>query len=159
LKAREADLTILNQRLDSAMQHGNIAWWEWDVVSGEVAFDPKKATMLGYTVEEFPTNVYRVCDLIHPEDYESTMAAMRLHLEGKTDLWECTYRIRRKDETYAWYYDRGRVTQKNGAGKPQLAIGAVVDVSRIRALEMQIKDYSDDALHVMRKTGKREKTP
>ena len=39
---------------------------------GEVEADAKKATMLGgYSVAEFPTNVYEICALIHPDDYEA----------------------------------------------------------------------------------------
>ncbi len=138
LKEKELALSSLNRRLDSAMTYSNIAWWEWDVVTGQVLFHEKKATMLGYSIEEFPTDVYEICKLLHPEDYEQTMEAMRLHIEGKTESWEIKYRIKRKDETYAWYYDRGRITQKNALGKPIMVVGTVIDISKLEAMEQEI---------------------
>jgi two-component system CheB/CheR fusion protein len=50
------------------MDIGNIAWWEWDLVTNKVAFDDKKATMIGYSPEEFPDDVFEICKLIHPDD-------------------------------------------------------------------------------------------
>lgn len=138
LKEKEIALSQINNRLDSAMNYGNIAWWEWDVSSGKVIFDDKKATMIGYTVEEFPTDVYKICDLIHPDDYDRAMNAMKLHLEGKADSWNTTYRIRRKDGGYAWYYDRGKITKRNSSGAPVLVVGTVIDVSNIKDMEAEV---------------------
>lgn len=138
LKEKENSLTQLNARLDSAMHFGNIAWWEWDVISGDVIFDDKKATMLGYQVEEFPNSIYDICNLIHPEDYEQTMAVMRDHLEGKSEYWSATYRIKRKDGAYSWYHDRGKITQKNALGQPTVVAGSVIDVTNIKAMEIEI---------------------
>ena len=35
-------------RLNSAMEIGNLAWWEMDLPDGTVRFDDRKAIMLGY---------------------------------------------------------------------------------------------------------------
>lgn len=124
--AEEARLKS-QERLNEAMKISNIAWWEWDIPSQKVIFDPKKATMLGYTVEEFPDNVYAITELLHPEDYDATMAHMRAYLEGKTAEWNVLYRIKRRDGQYAWYHDRGKITARDHDGKPLKLIGTVVD--------------------------------
>lgn len=139
LKNEKERLFETNRRLEAAMQYGNMAWWEWDVKTGVVIFNEKKATMLGYTVEEFPSNVYEICNLIHPEDYDETMKCMEDHMYGRTPLWEVTYRIKRKDGTYAWYYDRGSVIKRGLGGEPLYLIGTVIDVSRIKTLEKEIQ--------------------
>ena len=138
LKEKELALDQLNQRLDSAMRYGNIAWWEWDITTGQVIYDDKKATMLGYEPREFPNNVYEICAFIHPDDYDATMHAMQLHLEGKVDSWSATYRVKRKDGSYSWYYDRGQISKRNSQGKPILMIGTVIDVTTLKTLEAEI---------------------
>lgn len=135
IKEKERKLTQLNTRLDAAMFYGNIAWWEWDIATGVVTYDPKKATMLGYTVEEFPDDVYEICSFIHPEDYEKTMQLMRDHFSGLADAWSATYRIRRKDGTYGWYFDRGQISMRNALGEPIAMVGTVVDVSNLKEME------------------------
>lgn len=133
---RRAELTA--GRLENALKIGRMAWWEWDVKSGEVRFDDRKATMLGYAPEEFPREVHQVCSLIHGEDYEDTMQAMRDYLEGRSSSWDLVYRMRRKDGSYAWYYDKGEITERSPEGAPLRLVGTVIDVSRLQNLEKEL---------------------
>ncbi len=138
IKKEEKKVKVLTERLTNALEIGKMAWWEWDVTSGIVKFDPKKATMIGYTVEEFPTDVYKICDLIHPDDYENTMEIMRKHMSGQTSAWLATYRIKRKDGGYGWYYDRGEVVSRDDKGNPLKLIGTVIDVSELKSYEERL---------------------
>jgi len=120
-----------NARLDMALRINNIAWWEYYVVTGHVDYSPNKATMLGYTEEEFPNDVYEICSLIHPGDYDTTMQNMKDHLEGKTSQWNTTYRVLKKDGSYGWYHDQGVIVERDLDGKPVKLMGTVTDVSRL----------------------------
>jgi len=138
-KVEQHKVELLSQRLNNSLNIGKMAWWEWDLRSGVVKYDPKKATMIGYTVEEFPTDVYKICDLIHPDDYEITMDVMRKHLQGITSAWVTTYRIRRKSGEYSWYYDRGEIIERDDFGKPLKLIGTVIDVTELMQVEQDLK--------------------
>ncbi len=138
LKKESNRANIATNRLFEALKIGNMAWWEWDVKTGKVIFDERKATMLGYTFEEFPKDVYKICDLIHPDDYGTTMQAMENYIRGLTDSWDITYRIKRKDGTYAWYYDIGKVTEKTENGIPLKLIGTVIEISKLKNLENEL---------------------
>jgi two-component system CheB/CheR fusion protein len=142
-KEEQKKVSILSQRLSDSLSIGKMAWWEWNVITGLVTFDPKKATMIGYTVEEFPTDVFKICDLIHPDDYENTMQIMHAHLEGKTSAWVTTYRIKRKDGGYGWYYDRGEIIERNADGKPTKLIGTVIDVTELKTIESELFEYNN----------------
>lgn len=133
-KERE-DLRIANKRLQQALELGNMAWWEWDLTTNQVEMHEKKATMLGYTLDEFPKDVYEICKLIHPEDYDATMKAMKEHLEGKSKMYDAVYRIKTKTGGFKWYYDKGGVVHRKGYGKPGKVIGLVVDITKIKTLE------------------------
>ncbi|MCO5209197.1 MAG: PAS domain-containing protein [Caldilinea sp.] len=126
------------RRLQLAMEMGAMAWWDWDVETGEVQADAKKATMLGYSVAEFPTNVYEICALIHPDDYERAMQAMRDHLSGATPTYEVTYRIRTRDGGYRWYADRGGIVTRDVLGNPTHVAGIVIDVTTLKLFEVSI---------------------
>lgn len=128
-------LKVAAQRLHDALELGNMAWWEWDISTGHVAMHPKKATMLGYTTEEFPHDVYEICKLIHPDDYETVMQHMRDHLEGKIPVYDISYRIRTKSGGYKIYHDRGGVVERDTNGKPRKLVGLVIDTSAIRLPE------------------------
>lgn len=122
----------VNSRLQLAMNMGNMAWWEWDVPTGKVSMHEKKATMLGYTVEEFPTNVYEICKLIHPDEYDDTMKHMTEHMQGKIPEYNVVYRLKTATGEYKWYHDRGGVVERDENGKPLKLVGMVIDVDNIK---------------------------
>ncbi|MFO7887869.1 MAG: CheR family methyltransferase [Eubacteriales bacterium] len=124
-----------NRRIIQILKSGRISWWEWDIKTNRIIYDDMKAEMLGYKPEEFPNDVYEVCDLIHPEDYDDTMETMRNHLQGKTDEWKAVYRIRKKDGSYGKYYDRGKINRRDKNGNPIYAVGVVINISDINYQE------------------------
>ena len=118
-----------NRRIIQILKSGRISWWEWNIKTNTIIYDDMKAEMLGYEAEEFPNDVYEVCDLIHPEDYDDTMATMRNHLQGKTEEWKAVYRIRKKDGSYGKFFDRGKISQRDKKGNPIYAVGVVINIS------------------------------
>lgn len=143
LNAARSKAVSIEKKLVLAMEMGQMAWWEWDLPSGLVTFEDKKATMLGYTVNEFPKNVYKVTELIHPDDYEMAMKAMRDYLSGKVLMYDVTYRIRTKSGGYHWYYDRGGITEYDKDGKPLKLTGIVIDMTNQKGFEAEIRRQRD----------------
>ena len=125
-------------RLDSAMEIGSLAWWEMDLPGGAVRFDDRKATMLGYSPEQF-RQYGDFTALLHPEDFEPAMQAMRDHLEGKAAKYHADYRIRASDGTYRWFRDVGGITKNNPDGSPGTITGIVIDISVSRKAEEALR--------------------
>ncbi len=144
LHSERENLKVAKSRLEQALEMGNMAWWEWDILTGQVAMHEKKATMLGYTMDEFPKDVYEICKLIHPEDYDKTMQHMRDHLEGKIPAYDIAYRILAKDGSYTWYHDKGGVVVRDNKNKPLKLLGLV---SNLSAQEWIYKEVCKD-LHM-----------
>ena len=92
---------------------GNLGHWYWNMKTNPVVFNKLKATTLGYTLEEIPEKVNYLffTEKLHPDDYQNTMDAMILHMEGKANVYETEYRIQAKDKSWKWFYDRGKITQ------------------------------------------------
>jgi len=138
LKNERDQLKITATRLHSALEMGNMAWWEWDVTTNKVIMHEKKATMLGYTASEFPDDAHEIRKLIHPGDREATMQNMRDHLSGKTEIYDVVYRIKMKNGGYKWYYDKGGVLERDEKGDPLKVVGLVVDITRLKNLEQDL---------------------
>jgi PAS domain S-box-containing protein len=119
----------LRELVDQALSDATLPWWEWNIPANRVTFNRLKVTMLGYPIEDFKGCGYEAfTNLLHPEDYERTMQAMREHLEGRAPIYEIDYRIRRADGGYTWYMDRGCTLQRDEAGRPTLLRGIVLDL-------------------------------
>ena len=119
---------------------GNLGHWYWNIKTNEVTFNPLKVTTLGYDKSEIPEHVtYQFfTDKLHPEDFQKAMDAMRDHLYGKADVYEIEYRIKAKDGTFKWYYDRGRITQYDN-GKPAFLAGIVFDITEKKETQLELE--------------------
>lgn len=135
LKEQQGLTLESNERLNRALDMGNMAWWEYDVQANRVEFSDKKATMLGYTPEEFPKEFDETSSYIHPEDVERTRQAMRDFLAGKAENWDITYRMRKKDGTYLWYHEKGQASQYDADGKVRKIVGTVINITPYKEME------------------------
>ena len=142
------------ERLDLCLSAGNLAWWEMDVKSGKVVFNENKVKMLGYSMQDFKDVDYTAfTDLVHPDDYDNTMKAMKDHLEGKKELYEVEYRIKTKNEIYKWYYDKGSVIERDEKGNPLTVKGIVIDISKVKQSEI-LEKLSNKILKRLNHSGK-----
>ncbi len=138
-KSIESQLMRSNKLLSNAMAIGNIAWWEMDVLTGAISFHENKARMLGYEPEAFRD--YRdFTALLHPDDLERAMGAMRDHLEGREESYSVEYRIKTAAGGWRWFSDLGRISEFDGAGKPSKVLGIVTDATGRRAEEDKLLD-------------------
>lgn len=117
--------------LQDALEAGGIAWWMMDYPSGTVFFGPNKIKMLGYDENEAEKFIHytHFTNLIHPDDYEGAMIAMRDLLTGASETYEARYRIRTKTGGYVVYHDKGRIVGRNKKGELAVA-GVVMDVTK-----------------------------
>ena len=127
-------------RLDFAWS-GNLGHWYLNLKTGKIVFNPLKVTALGYRSDELPEQISYsfFTDKLHPNDYAVVMAAMRQNMEGKADVYECEYRIQARDGSWKWFYDRGKVTQRDAAGKAEFAAGIVFDITEKKERALQLE--------------------
>jgi len=115
--------------VDSALEMGEMSWWEWDYEQNIVKTGEAKYTMLGYKKEEIGNGFEAWTEYIHPDDYPKAMNAMREHLEGKAEHYLVDYRIKHKNGNYLWYRDKGGIIVRTKNGKPKLLVGIVMNIT------------------------------
>ena len=141
-KLAEEALKEKSSRLDLAMQTANMAWWEMDSSTGKVTFYKSKATILGYPPENF-THYTDFTALIHPDDLDKAMNAMKMHLSGLSDKYEVEYRIMKSSGEYIWFYDIGAIVKKDSTSAPLNVIGFVVDINARKIAEDEIRKLNE----------------
>lgn len=137
LKRTSIELSKAEKRLSLALNAGNIAWWEMSLPSGEVICSTNKATMLGYNPNEFK-NYNDFMKLVHPDDYENTMNAMRYLINGVKDTYECQYRIKNSEGEYLWFHDSGKISHKDN--EKIIVTGVIKDITTTKLLEINLKE-------------------
>ncbi len=138
IKKAEDLLKINNERLELAMHSANMAWWEMDIETGNVNFEKRKVEILGYKPENFK-HYKDFMALVHVDDFEKAMEAMRLHIAGKKDRYEVEYRILCNSGEYKWFYDIGTIVKSDLDGNPLRVTGLAVDISE--------RKFADETLY------------
>ncbi len=121
----------------------NTAVWDWNYKTGFVKFSDKKAEMLGYNPADIEPNVYAFTSMIHPDDYQSTMDNMRNLLSGKSELYEVEYRIKAKNGHWKWFFDKGKIAERDIDNKPLRIIGIVNDITDKKNALIEIKENEE----------------
>jgi len=140
---------LLNEKIQAEKLEfgwtGNLGHWYLNLKTKHVVFNPLKIQAMGYSMEELPEQItYNFfTDKLHPDDYHETMNAMISHMQGKKSVYECEYRIQAKNGDYRWFYDRGKITQRDESGKPLLVSGIVFDISEKKEKEQKLIDKNE----------------
>ncbi|MFZ4539934.1 HDOD domain-containing protein, partial [Propionivibrio sp.] len=126
------------KRMELALRGGDLGFWDWDVPSGEVVFNERWCSMLGYRLEEIKPQVDSWNLLTHPDDQAAVKAALQAHLKGETPAYECEHRLRHKDGHWVWILDRGLVVERDQAGAPLRVVGTHMDISERKVIETEL---------------------
>jgi len=129
------ELKDLERRWGLALQNARFGVWDLDVVAQRVHYSPEWKAMLGYgTADEADdTAVWRA--RVHPDDLPGMLDALAAHLGGRSDSYECEFRLRAADGSYRWVLSRGRSAQVDAGGQALRVVGTLTDVTDRHEIE------------------------
>jgi PAS domain S-box-containing protein len=129
-KRAEIEVRRSEERLALVLEATGSGAWDWNIATGEVYFSPYWLASLGYDPAQVPRTVAFWEQLVHPEDMPRVQDALAKHFAGKTTRYECVNRLRRKDGTWRWNLDCGRVVTWSLDGRPMRMVGTDTDLSQ-----------------------------
>ena len=137
----QAQLDRERQRLQDIIDGTHAGTWEWNLQTGEAAFNERWAGMFGYALAELePFTVDSWERFVHPDDLRRANEALERHLAGETDYYECDVRMRHRDGHWVWIADRGRVTRRAKDGRPLVVSGTHIDITERRQSEERLRE-------------------
>ena len=130
VEERTAELRQEQRRLSGIIAAADDGTWEWNVLTGETRYNERWAQIVGYTLEELaPVGRRAWVDLVHPEDFQRSEAALQRHCSGETDRYDCECRMRHKNGDWVWVLDRGRVVEWSPDRRPLRMFGTHTDIT------------------------------
>lgn len=136
-KKNELALRELNERLELTLNASDAGSWDWDVLSGTLAWSSKMFELFG--IDESATeptfDAWRA--VVHPEDLEAAEARIYEALEEGKDLVN-EYRVIRPDGEVRWINALGRGVY-NAQGKPVRMSGICIDITIRRQMEELVR--------------------
>jgi PAS domain S-box-containing protein len=135
LEGRKSARAFKEERrhLENIVKGTNAGTWELDLVTGEDRVNDIYAEMLGYDVPSMTAKVAGAFfNIVHPDDQEHVGIQWDAHLEGRTDAYETEFRAQHRDGRWIWILTRGRVGERDAAGKALNISGIHLDISARR---------------------------
>ena len=123
------ELRDKDERLERALEGGDLGTWDWNIETNEVQFNERWAEMKGYELEEIEPHLNTWKEMVHPDDLPDAREKLNEHLEGRTDYYEAEFRMQHKSGDWIWVKDKGKVIERDEDGSPVRASGTHLDIT------------------------------
>ena len=117
--------------------------WDWNVPSGKTFFSSHYYSMLGYEEGEFRGSHASWRLLIHPDDLDRVEEDQRLSIENGNGF-AIDLRMRLKSGGWQWLSTRGRVVQRDAAGKAVRLVGTLSDITDRKRVQDELAVVMED---------------
>jgi len=114
-------------RHDMALEVGNVGSWVWDLKTGKFTGNKMAYSMLGLS-DDKPISGEDVFRAMHPDDFPLMKSAFTRAMAHNQD-YVGEFRAASSGQ---WLLGRGRVFERDAAGRPLVAVGVNIDITSTR---------------------------
>ena len=140
-KQVEEELRDEHWRMERIIEGTQAGTWEWNVQTGQAAFNEVWAGIIGYTLDELaPVSIKTWESFVHPADLQLSAEQLERHFTGELPSYDCECRMRHKDGHWVWVHDRGRVMTRTDDGRPLTMFGTHTDITLRKQAEEALRE-------------------
>ena len=139
--AGQARLRDSEERLRLALDAARMGTWEWEVVTGAVAWSPRVDTLLGLPSGTLGS-MRSYLDLVHPDDRKKVEESIDTILMSAQEEFQEEHRILTTAGTARWLEARGRI-DRDPSGKPLRVRGTVADITARKEAHLALLDREE----------------
>ena len=134
-KRAEQQMVRAKERLDLALTGSRLALWDWDIKADKIYFNEGWSSLLGEAPRESTYTSEQVLGWSHPDDSAIFSAALGNAVKAVSEEFDCEYRVAKVSGDWIWVHSRGKVTQRDAAGRALRMTGTSTDVTKRKLAE------------------------
>ncbi len=143
LKQAERQLATSQERLSLSMEGSHLALFDWNLQTNQVYLSAHWSSMLGGPSVETTLSLPALSALVHPDDQAGVQAKISAVLKGTTPFYNVEHRVRTNSGGWLWILSRGRVVERDDAGRALRLSGTNADISEQKSLEAQLQHQAE----------------
>jgi len=129
------------ERLKLSLWGSGDEMWDWNIKSSKIY----RSNIWG--ILDFPQDGTRNVGgggetNIHENDNTRIREALQEHIDGNSEHFEVTYRVRDKNGQWIWVLDRGKIVERDDKGQPIRMTGTLKDISQIKRADERLKLFA-----------------
>ncbi|WP_185976661.1 PAS domain S-box protein [Catenovulum sediminis] len=148
-KEAEIELFRSKQRLELAIQGGNIGIWDFELETEKLYVSEIWCQMLGYSRAELFERYGKNCNLwrmlIHPDDEPIAEQAFYGHVEGALDLYQAKFRLKTASGDWKWIRTVGKFVKAQRFDEKDRAMGIHIDIDAAKQEERNLLEAKSQA--------------
>ncbi|MBF0382644.1 MAG: PAS domain S-box protein [Magnetococcales bacterium] len=139
VRERTAKLKESEYRLEMALQGGNLASWDSNLIDGSLVVNHRWGEILGLNLEKCHPNRALWIRCIHQEDRELVLDIGKQYRQGQITVYECEYRIITPLGEVRWVLTKGAAVERDDDGTPVRMAGTMMDVTATKKTEAELQ--------------------
>ena len=139
-KQAEDSLRESKERLEFALQGGELGTWDYYPKTGTVLYGDLWARMLEYQPEEVESTMQFFRGHIHPDDIQNVFDRVAKHVDGFAPSYQSEHRLRTKSGRWIWVADRGKIAERDPEGHPLRITGIITDITERKQAEEKLSN-------------------
>ncbi len=139
-KRAELALRSTEARLETAIWGAGVGLYELDCITGTTFWLNDWCARFDIDPCEGAEHVDRWDQNIHPEDLPAARARFSGHIAGTEEYYDAEYRIRTRSGRWRWIFERGRVIERDAAGKALRLVGTCMDIDQRKRAELAVRE-------------------
>lgn len=141
----ENELKQSREKLNIALENGQIGTWEWDLETNEVILDNRAEKMFGCNPDSFEGTLDSMLNCIHEEDIQHVRTAINKAIEGNK-AFETIFRTKQIEGGYSFISAKALIN-RNNEGDATSMTGVCFDVTEMkRGAEQVLIRLNEDLL-------------
>jgi PAS domain S-box-containing protein len=143
-KETEAALQASEARLALALEATTAGVWDWNFAENQIYRSRNGWSMVGLEPEALAADPDRFWELVHPEDLPRIKANLAKVIQGPSDSFSASFRLRHSEGHYVPVLSQGKV-QRDAEGKAVRLCGITSDQTLLRK-DLARKELENAAL-------------
>ena len=139
-KHAEGELAQAKERLQLALEGSGASLWDTDLQSGKVYLSEGWAEFLGLPRAPTATTVEALIQGVHEEDLPRALEQQRQAVTGASADYAEEHRFRAADGAWKWLLSRGKVTERDAAGRALRMTGINLDITARKLTEQALQE-------------------
>jgi len=139
-EALQASLAESEARWQFALEGARDGVWDWSPATNSLFVSRQWKAMRGLGEGETAGRLEDWSSGVHPDDFPRIRAEVERCVRGEMPYFEAEYRVLRKNGTWLWILDRGKVVERREDGQALRMIGTNSDISARKVAEAALAE-------------------
>jgi diguanylate cyclase (GGDEF)-like protein/PAS domain S-box-containing protein len=139
----EIELAAAKERLQLALEGSGGILWDTDLQTGKVYLSEGWSEFLGLPRAPTATTLDELVRGVHPDDLERGLKISVEVMKGRRTDYGIEHRYRAADGNWKWLLSRGKVTERDAAGRALRMTGINLDITARKLAEQARADVEE----------------